>query len=95
MLDKFQMMESILQLLDTISVKGAKDVLTMGEVFKMLSALQNGIKNEDETKKKQIDGLTETIRKLQQPQIDDGGDVVGGEHYDINFNDSERNKTQS
>lgn len=89
MFDKFQMMEGILQLLDSVSVKGAKDVLTMGEVFKMISALQKGLKNDDEAKKKQIDGLTETIRKLQQPQVEEGGDVVGGEHYDIKFNDTE------
>lgn len=94
MFDKYQMMEGIINLLNTISVTGAQNVLTLGEVFKMLSALRKGLKEEEQAKKKQIDNLTETIKKLQQPQIEENGDVVGGEHYDIKFSEDDNEQTE-
>ena len=83
--NKYGFLAKILELLNGISVSGYKSVLSLSEVFKMLNTLKQGLAEEDAAKTKIIDGLKATIRELQTPDSEAGGDVVGGEHYDIDF----------
>lgn len=83
--NKHDMVKSIIKLLNSLTVSGSKDVVLLAEVFQMLFALQKGLKNEDEAKAETIKLLKEQLAKATEPHPEEGGDVVGGEHYDLNF----------
>ena len=84
-LNKHEMVEHILKALDGITISGAKNVVLLNEALQMLFALQKGLKDEDNAKNKTIELLKEQLKRATEPQVEDGGDVVGGEHYDLNF----------
>ena len=84
-LNKHEMVEGILQLLDSITVSGQKNVNALSQAFQMLYALRKGLKDEDEAKNQTIEMLKEQLKRATEPKPEDGEDVVGGEHYELKF----------
>lgn len=85
MMDKYGMLKEIIDNLSRIRVSGVADVLYLGQTFQMLSTLQTGLKDEDNARNQVIESLKEQLKRATEPKPDDGGDVVGGEHYDFHF----------
>ena len=85
MMDKFEVLKEIIEDLSRLSVSGVANVLYLGKVFQMLSTLQKGLKDEDNARNQVIESLKEQLKRATEPQPEDGGDVVGGEHYDFHF----------
>ena len=83
--DKHDMVKKIIALLDSVTVTGAKNVLVLGEVFKMLSSLQKGLKADEDAKNKVIEMLKDQLKRATEIIPEEGGFVVGGEHYDLKF----------
>lgn len=84
--DKYDMIEAVQKLLDSISVTGQKSVVALSSAFQIVSALQKGLKAEEESKNKIIETLKEQLKQATEPHPpEDGGDVIGGEHYDLKF----------
>ena len=84
-MNKHEVVEKIIVLLDSVTVSGSKNVVALCTAFQMLYALQQGLKDEDKAKNRTIDLLKEQLRNATTPHTEPGGDVVGGEHYDLNF----------
>ena len=85
MIDKFELISKVIGLLDNIHVSGVKDVLSLAEVFQMLNTLQKGLKDEDNARNQVIESLKKQLKRATEPQPEDGGDIVGGEHYKFHF----------
>lgn len=83
--NKFQMIDLVVECLNGIPVSGSKSVSLLNQAFQMLFALKKGLTDEDNAKAKKIDLLKEQLKRATEPKTEPGGDVVGGEHYDINF----------
>ena len=83
--NKHQMVSKIIVCLDGISISGQENVNLLSQAFQMLYALQKGLKEEDGAKAKTIDLLKEQLRRATEPQTEPGGDIIGGEHYDLKF----------
>lgn len=83
--NKHEMVENVIACLEGISVTGAKSVNLLSQAFQMLYCLRTGLKNEDEAKNKTIELLKEQLRRATEPKADDGGEIIGGEHYDLKF----------
>lgn len=82
---KYEMLNKVLILLDSVSVQGAKSVLALSNVFQMLSALQKGLKDEDSAKNQTIEILKEQLKHATEPVNENCEKIVGGEHYDLNY----------
>lgn len=82
-LNKHDMVENVLSLLDGMTVTGQKNVVLLSTAFQMLTALQKGLKDEDNAKNKIIESLKEQLKRINEPEP--GGDVVGGEYYEFDF----------
>lgn len=87
--NKHEIVEFIIKSLDGIKVSGAHDVNLLSQAYQMLFALQQGLKDEDNAKDKTIEMLKEQLRRATEPQVDDGGEVLGGEHYELKFGGAE------
>ncbi len=83
--NKHEMIEFVLKCLDGITVSGAQNVNLLSQAFQMLYALQKGVKEEDAAKRKTVDLLKEQLRRATEPQTEPGGDVIGGEHIDLDY----------
>lgn len=84
-----EMVDEITELLNEVSVSGVKSVVSLANAFSMLSGLKGGIKEEAKAKNKTIELLKEQLKRATEPNPEDGGDVVGGEHYDLNYGGAE------
>ena len=80
-----EMVDEIIKRLNDVSVYGIRSVVSLANVFSMLSGLKNGIAEESKANAKKIEILKKQIDSLNEPQTEDGGDVVGGDHYELNF----------
>ena len=85
MFDKYEFIDTIIKILDGVSVSGAKNVMHLGESFKMLTTLKKGLHDEENAKNKTIEALKETIKRLEAPNADEGQEIIGGQHYEIDF----------
>ena len=86
MVDKFGMVDKLLVMLDQLSVSGAKNVIALSQALQMANTLRKGLKEEDEAKKKIIDGLKMQLEEKNRPEAtEDGLEVVGGQHYEIDL----------
>lgn len=84
--NKHEVLHGIITMLDGLTVTGQRNITLLGSVFQMLTALQKGLKEEDEAKNKIIETLKEQLKRATTPEPDEpGGDVVGGEQYNFNF----------
>lgn len=81
--NKFDMVDNIVKCLDGITITGAANVNLLSQAFQMLFALRNGLQDEDNAKNKTIELLKEQLKRSAEPEP--GGDVVGGQHYDLKF----------
>lgn len=81
--NKHEMLENVITCLNGVAVSGEKSVNLLSQAFQMLYCLRKGLKEEDEAKNKTIDLLKEQLRRATEP--DDGGEVLGGQHYDLKF----------
>lgn len=87
--NKYEMLHGVVNLLDELSISGQKNITIVSNVFQILTALQKGLKDEDEAKNKKIEILKEQLKRATTPEPEEGGDVVGGEHYDFKFGGAE------
>ena len=87
---KFDMIDKIIMLLNSVSIEGAKNVLAMSNVFQMLSTVKKGLQDEDNAKNRTIELLKEQLKRATEPVNDDAGEVIGGEHIDLKFGDNEK-----
>ena len=83
--NKYEMIDNVVALLNTIPVKGSENVVAMSNVYQMLFALKRGFEGEDNAKNKTIEMLKEQLKRATEPQVEEGGDIVGGQHYDLKF----------
>lgn len=83
--NKYEMLDLVVECLNGIPVSGSKNVALLNQAFQMLFALKDGLKAEDSAKAGKIDLLKEQLKRATEPKTEPGGDVVGGEHYEINF----------
>lgn len=83
--DKYQMIDRIVMNLSAISVSGMENVLRLANVFQMISTVKKGLKDEDNARNQVIESLKEQLKRATTPEPEDGGDVVGGEHYEFHF----------
>ena len=82
---KYDMIDKVIVLLNSVSVEGAKNVIAMSNVFQMLSTVKKGLKDEDEAKNRTIELLKEQLKRATEPVKEDDGEIIGGEHYDLKF----------
>ena len=80
---KYDMIDKVIVLLNSVSVEGAKNVLAMSNVFQILSTMKKGLKDEDNAKNNTIELLKEQLKRANEP--DSGGEIIGGEHIDLKF----------
>lgn len=73
-MNKHEMVENILKLLDNMTVTGSKNVIILCEAFQILFALQKGLKEEDNAKNKIIEELKEQLKRANEERDgEDGG----------------------
>ena len=70
-MNKHEMLENVLKLLDGMTVTGSKNVILLCEAFQILFALQKGLKDEDNAKNKIIEELKEQLKRQEK----DGEDI--------------------
>lgn len=70
-MNKHEMLENVLKLLDGMTVTGSKNVILLCEAFQILFALQKGLKGEDNAKNKIIEELKEQLKRQEK----DGEDI--------------------
>ena len=70
-MNKHEMIENVLKLLDGMTVTGSKNVILLCEAFQILFALQKGLKDEDTAKTKIIEELKEQLKRANEKK--DGG----------------------
>lgn len=90
--NKFEMLQGVINLLDGLNISGQKNIVILSSVYQMLTALQKGLKDEDETKNKKIEILKEQLKRATTPDVEEGGDVVGGEQYNFKFGGAEHDR---
>ncbi len=84
--NKFEILDGAIECLDGIKISGATNVNLLSQVFQMLYALKTGLKNEDNAKAKTIETLKEQLKRATEPHPEGpDGDVVGGQHFDLNY----------
>ena len=71
-MNKHEMLENILKLLDGMTVTGSKNVILLSEAFQILFALQKGLKDEDNAKNKIIEELKEQLKRQEKDGADNG-----------------------
>lgn len=81
--NKHEMVDNIIKTMDGISVRGELNVNLLSSAFQMLYALKNGLKHEDEANNSKVELLKEQLKRANEPKDEPGGDVIGGEHYEI------------
>ena len=87
-----EMVDEIIKRLNEVSVSGIRNVVSLANAFSMLNGLKNGIAEESKANSKKIELLKEQINRLTKPHIDEeGGDIIGGEHYDLKFGSDDNN----
>ena len=69
-MNKHEMLENILKLLDNMTVTGSKNVIILCEAFQILFALQKGLKEEDNAKNKIIEELKEQLKRANEIEKD-------------------------
>ena len=84
-MDKYEVLDNILESLEPVRVSGMKDTIAMANAFQMLHALKQGMKNEDETKTKVIENLKEQLKRANSIDPDEGGDKIGGQEVHFDF----------
>ena len=73
-MNKHEMVENVLKLLDSMTVTGSKNVILLCEAFQILFALQKGLKEEDSAKNKIIEELKEQLKRANEEKDgEDGG----------------------
>lgn len=73
-MNKHEMVENVLKLLDSMTVTGSKNVILLCEAFQILFALQKGLKEEDGAKNKIIEELKEQLKRANEEKDgEDGG----------------------
>lgn len=88
--NKHEMVDNIIKTLGGISVRGETNVNLLSSAFQMLYALQEGQKNEDRATNQKIELLKSQLKAATEPKPEEpGGDVLGGEHYDLKFGGAE------
>lgn len=85
MFNKYEFLNAIVKILNGVSVSGATNVMYLGESFKMLTTLKKGLEDEDKAKNHTIETLKETIKRLETPHAEEGQEIIGGQHYEIDF----------
>ena len=84
--NKHEIVHNIIALLEALDVSGQKNVVLLSNVFQMLTALQKGLRDEDDAKNKTIEMLKEQLKRATEPATpENGGDVIGGERYELQF----------
>lgn len=73
-MNKHEMVENVLKLLDGMTVTGSKNVILLCEAFQILFALQKGLKDEDGAKNKIIEELKEQLKRANENIEKDGVD---------------------
>lgn len=71
-MNKHEMLENVLKLLDGMTVTGSKNVILLCEAFQIIFALQKGLKDEDNAKNKIIEELKEQLKRQEKDGEDDG-----------------------
>ena len=71
-MNKHEMLENILKLLDNMTVTGSQNVILLCEAFQILFALQKGLKEEDNAKNKIIEELKEQLKRANENSGKDG-----------------------
>ena len=84
-MNKFDLLDGVCVLLENVTVSGQANVTRLSNAFQMLAALKQGLHDEDQAKNKIIETLKEQLKRATEPDVEPGGDVVGGEHYEFNF----------
>lgn len=84
-MDKQGFIDKIVATLNCVSVSGVRDVVALANVFQMLSTLKSGLRDEDSAKDQTIELLKEQLKRATESTPEDGGDVVGGEHYSFDY----------
>lgn len=69
-MNKHEMIENVLKLLDGMTVTGSKNVILLSEAFQILFALQKGLKDEDNAKTKIIEELKEQLKRANEIEKD-------------------------
>lgn len=88
--NKHEMVDNIINALGGVSVRGETSVNLLSSAFQMLYALREGMKNEDKTTNEKIELLKSQLKAATEPKPEEpGGDVLGGEHYDLKFGGAE------
>ena len=71
-MNKHEMIENVLKLLDGMTVNGSKNVILLSEAFQILFALQKGLKDEDGAKNRIIEELKEQLKRQEKDGADNG-----------------------
>lgn len=89
--NKQEMLDNVIKTLGSISVCGEVNVNLLSSAFQMLYALKNGLKQEDDVNTGKIEALKEQLKRATEPKQEDlDGDVIGGQHYDLNFGGADK-----
>ena len=84
-MNKYEVLDNIIESVETVRVSGMKDVIALANVFQMLHALKQGMKGEDESKTKIIENLKEQLKRANTIEPDEGGDKIGGQEVHFDF----------
>lgn len=85
MLNKYELIQDMLKKCDQLAdARGVMRCALLCEIVNQLQALSGGMKKEDEANQKKIELMKAQINQQPVP-VEDGGDVIGGETYNIDF----------
>lgn len=90
-MDKYQMMDGIIILLDRLAdARGMERCTLLVEIVKRADALKKGMREEDDAKAERIGLLNEQIMNLRTPRpLKDGEIREGGETYTVDMEPKE------
>lgn len=84
MLDKYQLIESIIDELDELTdARGLIRCAKIIDVFQKVTALKKGLHEEDAAHKSQVETLKQQLDERRAPA--EGETTIGGEHCEYHF----------
>ena len=87
MMDKFALIDSLIKQVDAlVDARGVSKCATIIEIVQKLDALRKGLSDEDKAHLEQVRLLEDQLERLTRPpEATPDGEVLGGEHYEINL----------
>ena len=84
MIDKFQLLDSIIVQLDALAdARGVTRCATIVELVQKVTALRKGLADEDKAHAQTVEILEQQIKRLTEPNPEEGEEVIGGQTYVI------------